>query len=168
MTTHLAVPGGARRSADRTAATIARYNCLMSVAFTLEPGPPGAPSGHEDRARVRDLRRLAVDRLHAAGLDPLGDDVALIVSELLTNVVVHSGTNAASLDMAVLGDVLHLAVTDGMPGGREPAGSADPEAESGRGLYLVDCVVRANGGTWGTKDVGRVWCELPLPAGEER
>lgn len=44
----------------------------------------------------------------------------------------------------------------------EPLPFPGPDAENGRGLYLVDSVVRSRQGTWGVSPDGtRTWCSLP-------
>lgn len=166
MTTHLAVPGRARRNAARTAASTSRRVDLMSVSFSISARAPGAPPNREDSARVGHMRRVTAARLRYCGLDALRDDVTLIVSELLTNAILHSGTSTVGLVMAVRGGRVRLTVIDGMAGRPAMAGPVDEDTESGRGLALVDSVVQANGGAWGTQGAGRVWCELTVPAGE--
>ncbi|MFD4974845.1 ATP-binding protein [Streptomyces sp. NPDC058424] len=110
------------------------------------------------------MRRIAAARLRYCGLEAMTADVMLIVSELLTNALLHSGTTEISLSIAVEGESLHIAVHDGMPGGAAPT-TADDDAESGRGLLLVEALVKENGGTWGTSDAGATtWCSLTVPA----
>lgn len=114
----------------------------------------------QDAIRVGGMRRIAAARLRCCGLDTLIDEVMLIVSELLTNAVLHSGTRQITLSLRLEHGVLHIAVTDGMPG-RARRRDIDGEAESGRGLALVDALVQENGGRWGTSDNGsETWCSL--------
>jgi anti-sigma regulatory factor (Ser/Thr protein kinase) len=91
-------------------------------------------------------------------------DVALIVSELVTNSVVHAhvdSSHSLRITVAPLKDGLRIAVTDGgsetVPHLRE----ADDDAPGGAGLRIIDrlCLrwgVTRNGG--GTTEV---WCDLP-------
>lgn len=112
------------------------------------------------------MRRIAAARLRYCGLEVLLDDAMLIVSELLTNALLHSGTTQISLDIAVENESLCIAVGDGMPGCVEPR-AADGNAESGRGLMLVKNLVQEHGGTWGTSDSGATtWCRLNIPTRE--
>lgn len=91
-------------------------------------------------------------------------DAALLVSELVTNSVVHANVGprrALTLDVTTLDGRLRIAVTD--PGSRlRPCMlPPDPETPGGRGLLLVDELCE----TWGvTQDRGPtcVWCELLL------
>jgi anti-sigma regulatory factor (Ser/Thr protein kinase) len=91
------------------------------------------------------------------------DDVTLIISELLTNALLHSGATEISLTVVVRDGSVRIVVSDGQPGKAEPK-NVDDRAESGRGLLLVDALVTENGGTWGTsKAGGTTWCQLLGP-----
>ena len=80
-------------------------------------------------------------------LETLVPDAQLLVSELVTNALVHAGTET-SLSLAVADGVLEVGVTDRAPGvplaRRAGEGSGtlgqDWRAEGGRGLRLVDLV----------------------------
>ncbi|MET9875800.1 ATP-binding protein [Actinacidiphila glaucinigra] len=83
-------------------------------------------------------RRQVRSALSRWGLVGLGDDAGLVVSELFTNAVVHSGSDHVACLLWTARDKLHIEVVDE---GRGPAGplprtAADSE-ESGRGLALV-------------------------------
>jgi anti-sigma regulatory factor (Ser/Thr protein kinase) len=91
-------------------------------------------------------------------------DAALLVSELVTNSVVHANVGprrALTVDVTTLDDRLRIAVTD--PGSRlRPCMLApDLETPGGLGLLGVDELCE----TWGVwQDLGPtcVWCELLL------
>ena len=119
----------------------------------------------EDRTHVeRDLRssatarRFVTETLRRWECDDVLDAVTLLVSELVTNSVVHAGSDA---EVAVLlkPDALRIEVTDqgsGVPGARDAA----PDATSGRGLAMVEQLSSA----WGVETgVGgkTVWFEVP-------
>ena len=91
----------------------------------------------------------------------LVDRAVLVVGELVTNAVVHARTEVR-LRVELRGERLHLAVRDGSPWQLRPVTIPDPEAEGGRGLWLVDQLARA----WGVNrhpDGGKVvWCTLTL------
>lgn len=109
------------------------------------------------------MRRIAAAKLRYCGLDTMIDEVMLIVSELLTNAVLHSGTLEIALSLRLHNGVLYIAVIDGMPGSARRR-DVDDDAESGRGLTLVEALVNENGGEWGTRDAGAVtWCSLIVP-----
>lgn len=100
---------------------------------------------------------------------PLKDDVLLIVSELVTNAVVHADKAAAgdtiSLRLASTKDLLIVEVYDPGSLSDAPRIKEDPDAsdEGGRGLYLVSLIC---GGRWATRTLGKglgrlVWAALP-------
>jgi anti-sigma regulatory factor (Ser/Thr protein kinase)/anti-anti-sigma regulatory factor len=84
----------------------------------------------------------------------------LVVDELVTNAVLHARTDLR-LRLELGGDWLHIAVRDGSPRLLRMV-SVNPEAESGRGLRLVERLASA----WGVHphaDGGKVvWCTLKL------
>ncbi|MFJ8143091.1 ATP-binding protein [Streptomyces sp. NPDC096013] len=139
---------------------------VLNERFRVTPRHGDGPPRAEDACRVGTMRRIAAARLRYCGLEALHDDVMLILSELLTNALLHSGTAQISLDITVENQSLRIAVGDGMPGCAEVK-SADDDAESGRGLALVKNLVQENGGDWGTSDAGATtWCRLNVPPRE--
>jgi anti-sigma regulatory factor (Ser/Thr protein kinase) len=91
-------------------------------------------------------------------------DAALLVSELVTNSVVHAKVGrrgALTVEVTTLDDRLRIVVID--PGSRQKPCMLppDPEAPGGLGLLLVEELCK----TWGVwQDLGPtcVWCELLL------
>jgi anti-anti-sigma factor len=85
----------------------------------------------------------------------------LLASELVTNAVIHARTELR-LRVELRGELLHLAVHDGNPWMLRLVAIPGPEAEGGRGLWLVEQLARA----WGVNrhpDGGKVvWCTLRL------
>jgi anti-sigma regulatory factor (Ser/Thr protein kinase) len=117
------------------------------------PGGALAPSAARhivgDLAGVLDERRL--------------DDVRLLVTELVTNSVLHGGVGTQStvlLTLAVSEETLFVSVANPGEGFEAPAHVAPMNgmAGGGRGLQLVDTVAER----WGIEDVreGRVWFEV--------
>ncbi|WP_406405616.1 ATP-binding protein [Streptomyces sp. NBC_00879] len=92
------------------------------------------------RTTVPDLRRFAVHtaRRWAIGKDPY-DMLALVVSELVTNVVLHSGSPDVALLITLDGVDLTVEVTDRGRWLERDAGAPTLEhrASFGRGLELV-------------------------------
>ncbi|MFI5689182.1 ATP-binding protein [Streptomyces sp. NPDC051636] len=118
-----------------------------------------------DPAEVGRARRWARSRLAGSGMaddESLAETLILLVSELVTNAVVHTGTPAVlrlSLPGAATESApVRLEVADAST--RAPAPRcADDDATGGRGLALVDGLADRWG--WSQEGAGkRIWCEL--------
>jgi anti-sigma regulatory factor (Ser/Thr protein kinase) len=88
------------------------------------------------------------------------DTVLLVVSELVTNALVHTG-GQVRLDLTVFNGRLRVAVADNSP--RTPVRPTNIgwEATGGRGILLVEAMSAA----WGTVPVSggkQVWSEIAL------
>ncbi|MFF1548855.1 SpoIIE family protein phosphatase [Streptomyces sp. NPDC058291] len=110
---------------------------------------------------ARHARRFTRRSLRDWGVAAAAMDTALlVVSELVTNALVHTG-GPVRLDLTLIGRRLRVAVTDASP--RTPVKPTDPgwEATGGRGILLVEAMSDA----WGTMPVSggkQVWSELVL------
>ncbi|MER5767591.1 ATP-binding protein [Streptomyces sp. NPDC001985] len=111
-------------------------------------------------------RLLAVHALDGwgvpCGTDP-SDAAAHIVAELTANAVTHARLPGREFELrlTLTPDTLRIEVSDARaeraPVPRDPS----PDAESGRGLFLVEALASS----WGTKDrvVGKtVWADVSL------
>ena len=106
---------------------------------------------------------VATARRHALAVcqdqldDGQCDDLALAVSELVTNAIRHGGA-PVTLTVLPTDDRVRVEVTDGSPELR-PAPAPAPMDTGRRGLHLVNAVCRAWG--WHEVDGGKcVWCEI--------
>lgn len=113
-----------------------------------------------------DARSPARARAAAAGLvadlhlEPLGDDVALVVSELVTNAVCHAEP-PLQLEIQAGDERVTVAVVDGSP--EQPVGrDAAEDAESGRGMSLVERIA-AETGVRPNPPGKTVWASLDRP-----
>jgi anti-sigma regulatory factor (Ser/Thr protein kinase) len=111
---------------------------------------------------VRDARRVLGAALERWDVDrTLAADAALVVTELVTNAVLH-GRGPIDLRLRLAPRHLVVEVQDGtqvLPR-RRRAGAED---EGGRGLQLVSALTER----WGTRPLPEgkaVWCLLRLPA----
>jgi anti-sigma regulatory factor (Ser/Thr protein kinase) len=95
-----------------------------------------------------------------------GYDAMLVVSELVTNSVLHSGVAAGApvqLRANLGADILRLEVGD-LGAGTDIVRIPPPEHLSAHGFGLA--IVERLGARWGVVHASgtRVWCELALPA----
>ncbi len=128
-----------------------------------------------DPAEVGRARRWARARLAGTGIradEPLAETLVLLVSELVTNAVVHTGRSAVLrlvLPDAVTEETeeatVRLEVDDASDRVPVPR-CAGSEATGGRGLALVDGLADRWG--WSKEGTGkRIWCELDRCGGRE-
>jgi anti-sigma regulatory factor (Ser/Thr protein kinase) len=115
---------------------------------------------------VSSARRLARERLRCWGIGgDVHDSAMLVVSELVTNAVVHTDGRLVACELLNGDTNLRITVQDQ---GRAPTGPhvCDPlEEERGRGLLLVEAVSSAWGAHTSRLGHGRVvWAELSYGA----
>ncbi|MET7707442.1 STAS domain-containing protein [Micromonospora sp. NPDC005413] len=106
----------------------------------------------------RRARELVTDACARWNLPDAAGPAALVLSELVGNVVRHAGT-PMQVTVTLRRPYLHLAVVDGSRAEAEPRGT-DLNAEGGRGLLLV----RELAQRWGSVPAGQgkaVWAMLP-------
>ena len=118
----------------------------VCVRATVTCGPEGPG----------EARRLAAQCAEANGFD--GDDLAVVVTELVTNAVRY-GTPPIELEIDTCEHCVTVVVADA-GGGRPVQRAAGSTDEGGRGLLLVDLLAAANG----VRPAGAgkaVWAELP-------
>ncbi|MDX3693295.1 ATP-binding protein [Streptomyces europaeiscabiei] len=129
---------------------------VLQVQLEIRPDP----------AEVGRARRWARSRLAGSGIgdaEPLAETLILLVSELVTNAVVHTGRPAvlrlllSGLRDGAIGKVrLEVADTSACP---PTPRCADGDETGGRGLALVE--VLADRWGWSYEGIGkRIWCEL--------
>jgi serine phosphatase RsbU (regulator of sigma subunit)/anti-sigma regulatory factor (Ser/Thr protein kinase) len=112
---------------------------------------------------VAAARRFIRATLHEWAADDVLDEAVLLVSELVTNAVVHAGTRA-EVTAQLLDGAIRIAVEDHHPArGLPPIPlPANLDQEGGRGLYLSAAISSA----WGveySRVAKAVWFRLDLP-----
>lgn len=89
------------------------------------------------------------------------DTAALVVSELVTNAIVHTASTQIVCELHDGDDLVRIAVRDEGCAPGEPRPSPQrPEEEHGRGLLLIESLCRS----WGAQPVGLgllVWADVP-------
>lgn len=97
-------------------------------------------SSSQSPAKARAMTAGVVADLH---LEALGEDLALVVSELVTNAIRYA-TPPLELEIEANDDAVTVAVADGSPG-RPAAKAPADDAEGGRGLALIDLLAAETG-----------------------
>ncbi|WP_086730221.1 ATP-binding SpoIIE family protein phosphatase [Streptomyces carpinensis] len=156
-----------RETLSRVGGTAARQHAeTRTQTHATLPGSPLAPGS------ARALARTALTEWRELGLtvpDRLADDVLVVVSELVTNAVVHAGTDVELIcRLEPETGTCVVEVSDQHPS-RAPRGHAaeapyEPP-EYGRGLRLVAALAEEWGITYRT-GVKTVWARLP--AGDDQ
>ncbi|WP_432086897.1 ATP-binding protein [Streptomyces sp. bgisy095] len=136
---------------------------MQVLQVQLEVGP--------DPAEVGRARRWARSRLAGSGIgedEPLAEALVLIISELVTNAVVHTGCPAVLRMLFAAEGGVRVEVADASDCPPKPR-HAQGDDTNGRGLELVDGLADRWG--WQPEGLGKsIWCEVdripvePAPA----
>jgi anti-sigma regulatory factor (Ser/Thr protein kinase) len=125
----------------------------LTASIDVPPVPASVPAA----------RHLLVDILRAWGAPQDPDDAALLVTELVANVIDHvQGEACLTLEMALSDGWLRISVADGSSV-RPVVRQLEQEQPRGRGLMLVKAIADR----WGSEEHRggkRVWFELRPPA----
>lgn len=110
-------------------------------------------------AQARRLTRARLSRWSVCA--DTCDTAVLVISELVTNAIVHTASSRVVCELRDQDDTVRLTVCDEgcVPGEPQPSPQG-PDEEHGRGLLLVDAMCRS----WGAQEHGSgllVWAELP-------
>jgi sigma-B regulation protein RsbU (phosphoserine phosphatase) len=108
----------------------------VTIAVTTLPAQDRSPGS---------ARRAVQEALMGAGLEVMLDDALLLVSELVTNAVVHAGTEL-ELRIDIAPDLARIEVIDHGPGRPFHRHDPDDASEFGRGIFLLDALAQE----WGT------------------
>ncbi|TXS46254.1 PAS sensor protein, partial [Streptomyces sp. uw30] len=153
-----ALLGDGRRREDDVALLLLRYDGMKTKPIRAGWVVWRLPDAvmHARRFTARTLRRWHVQEA--------ADAVLLVVSELVTNALVHT-QGSVRLDLVLRGNRVRVSVSDSSP--RAPAKPVivDWESTGGRGLLLVEAVSDASG-TVPVAGGKQVWSEITVPEGE--
>ncbi|MFF3347914.1 ATP-binding protein [Streptomyces sp. NPDC002779] len=149
---------------------------LLGLGAATAVGPQRGPAERRFRFELAahpgspaQARRLTRARLTGWSVcEDTCDTAALVVSELVTNAIVHTASRHIVCELHDGDDLVRIAVRDQgcAPGEPHPAAQRGDE-EHGRGLLLVDALCHS----WGAHEHGPgllVWAELPRKAEEPR
>ncbi|MFI0937408.1 ATP-binding protein [Streptomyces sp. NPDC021020] len=127
---------------------------MLSLTVDRAPLARGGEVAEATAAWVPRLRRIARAKLSLWGLSSIADSSLLLISELVTNGLRYGAEQQVVFRLVLVSDFLVVEVEDGSSA-RPSIRAADSDAESGRGLLLVDALADA----WGvSKDGTRTWC----------
>jgi anti-sigma regulatory factor (Ser/Thr protein kinase) len=126
---------------DDAALLLARYD---GVRGEDEPRAAGLHIQRRDLRGVKATRRFVHDQLGSWGLQDMADALELAASEIVTNALIHAGSDV-DVRLRAFADHLRLEVRDfdanpPIPSSLSLAEDEIPEAEHGRGLLIVDAV----------------------------
>jgi anti-sigma regulatory factor (Ser/Thr protein kinase) len=116
-------------------------------------------------ASVAEARRWAAAQVGPVAGPAVAETAALLVSELVSNVVLHART-PCEVSIAHHGPALRVVVRDACDRMPRSAGAADPLAMSGRGLLLVEALSDAHGVERHAEGGKSVWFQVLVPSVE--
>ncbi|MEU7774386.1 ATP-binding protein [Micromonospora taraxaci] len=152
-------PVAARWLAESTTCRVVPVTADCAEATRMAGATPRMRARLEPVAEAcRRARELVTDACARWNLPEAAGPAALVLSELVGNVVRHAGT-PMQVTVTLRRPYLHLAVVDGSSAQAQPGGT-DLHAEGGRGLMLV----RELAQRWGSVPAGQgkaVWAMLP-------
>ena len=115
---------------------------------------------------VKAARSFVEQRLRSWGLAEMSDDLELMVSEIVTNAIIHAGSDV-DVRLRAYTDRVRLEVRDSdsnppVPSPLSLSEEGNAEAEHGRGLLIVEALA----GLWNSSPNGRgktVSLDVPIP-----
>lgn len=148
---------------------------LVAPGALAGAGPDGAAAERRFRFELAahpgspaQARRLTRARLTAWSVcEDTCDTADLVISELVTNAIVHTASSRVVCELHDGGELVRIAVRDEGRAPGEPHPSPQrPEEEHGRGLLLVEAMCLS----WGAQQHGQglvVWAELARGARDD-
>jgi anti-sigma regulatory factor (Ser/Thr protein kinase) len=134
-------------------------------AESPDPHPSISIQLHGGTGAPLSARKLVLSQLSGRLTETGAADLALVLSELVTNSVLHANVGCdqtLTVECTALPDRLRITVTD--PGSRlQPhLRPPDRDATGGYGLKIVDLLSCAWGVVRNAAGTTSVWCDLPL------
>lgn len=149
----------------------------MRTSFLTERRNDGRDSGFPSEATpsqcfvievARETHRLAHVRAFGFAVlrlwscsDEVAEDGRTVISELVTNAVVHSPGPSVGVLIVRRGAEIRIEVNDRTPSLIPAPQEPHPQAEGGRGLGVVKALAQRHGGAAGHRADGAIaWCTL--------
>lgn len=136
----------------------------VALSIQRDPRPNGGPIAEHEGHWVRRLRRISTAKLRYWGLPGLVEDAEGVISELVTNALLHGKGDRVAIRFLLAPNVLALEVDDGSPA-RAHVNEADPYDENGRGLFIVSKLSTLCGVS---SDGTKTWCTFTIPTTARR
>lgn len=159
----IAGASGPAQRRDDAVLLLARYEGAVGADV---PRTASLQVQRRDLHGVKEARCFVDDHLRSWALTRMSDTLQLIVSEIVTNALIHAGSDV-DVRLRAYADRIRLEVRDSDTNPPVPSPLAldeeeNAEAEHGRGLLIVEALA----GAWNTSPNGRgktVSLDLPIP-----
>ncbi|MEU6404656.1 ATP-binding protein [Streptomyces sp. NPDC046985] len=136
----------------------------LTLSLRRDPRPEGQPVPAHEGRWVGHLRKVAAAKLRHWGLPYLVDDVRIVISELVTNALVHGTGDQVAFRFLLVADVLVLEVDDGSTRHARISTAGDLD-EHGRGMFIVSELSTLCGVS---PDGTKTWCCFKIPTALRR
>ncbi|MEU3500467.1 ATP-binding protein [Streptomyces hundungensis] len=148
---------------DMVGATAAARDHL-TLNLRRAPRTEGQPVPTHESRWIGHLRRIGAAKLRLWGLPWLVDDAQVVISELVTNALLHGTGDQIAFRLLLVGDFCVLEVGDGSP---QPARISEADAldENGRGMFIVSALTSLCGVS---PDGTKTWCTFTIPPSPRR
>lgn len=136
----------------------------LTLKLRRDPHPAGQPVPAHESRWIGHLRRISAAKLRHWGMPCLVDDAKVVISELITNALVHGTGDQIAFRFLLVADVFVLEVDDGST---QPARIAEADAldENGRGMFIVSALSSSCGVS---PDGTKTWCTFTIPTAPRR
>ncbi|MER5968521.1 ATP-binding protein [Streptomyces sp. NPDC002055] len=136
----------------------------LALSIQRDPRPEGEPIAEHEGQWVGRLRRISTAKLRHWGIPGLVEDAESVISELVTNALLHGKGDRVAFRLLLAANVLALEVDDGSLE-RAHVNEADPYDENGRGLFIVSELSTLCGVS---PDGTKTWCTFTIPTTARR
>ncbi|MFD7614091.1 ATP-binding protein [Streptomyces sp. NPDC059828] len=136
----------------------------LVLSIKRDPRAEGEAIDKREGQWVGRLRRISTAKLRHWGFPSLIEDAESVISELVTNALLHGKGDRVAFRFLLAANVLALEVDDGSPN-RAHVNEADPYDENGRGLFIVNALSTLCGVS---PDGTKTWCTFTIPTTPRR
>ncbi|MCX5207521.1 ATP-binding protein [Streptomyces sp. NBC_00237] len=136
----------------------------LVLSIKRDPRPEGGAIDKREGQWVGRLRRISTAKLRHWGFPSLAEDAESVISELVTNALLHGKGDRIAFRFLLTANVLALEVDDGSPN-RAHVNEAGMDDENGRGLFIVNALSTLCGVS---PDGTKTWCTFTIPTTPRR